>query len=105
MKTTAFSQLTAFLAELEQKGISYHLGHYRDDALMVLVAMPGERWEIEFLGDGSVEVEKFVNSGDIYGANMLNDLFVRYPDRAEHSAHSEEAEAMTLDSKSAIFTQ
>ena len=78
MKDAAFNQLTAFLAELEQKGISYHLAHHRDEALTVLVAVPGERWEIEFLGDGSVEIEKFVSSGDIYGANMLGELFARY---------------------------
>ena len=101
MKDTVFNQLTAFLAALEQKGINYHLAHHRDEALMVLVAVPGERWEIEFLGDGSVEVEKFVSSGDIYGENMLDELFARYSDQAEHLASSDEAELMTLGSKAA----
>ena len=43
MKTNAFNRLTAFLAELEQKGISYQLAHHRDEALMVLVAPTSQK--------------------------------------------------------------
>jgi hypothetical protein len=82
MKNEVFNRLTAFLSELEQKGISYNLAHYRDDAMMVLVALPGERWEIEFLADGSVEVEKFASNGEIYGEEALPELFARYSEEA-----------------------
>jgi hypothetical protein len=45
---------------------------------MVTVAVPGERWEIEFLDDGSVEVERFVSAGTIEDARALDDLFAVY---------------------------
>ena len=52
----------------------------RDEAIMVLVTMPGERWEVEFLTDGSVEVERFVSDGEIYGEEILRELFTKYAD-------------------------
>ena len=53
MKNATFNSLTTFLNELEQESISYTLAHNRDESMMVFIAMPGERWEIEFLSDGS----------------------------------------------------
>ena len=37
-------------------------------------------WEVEFLEDGTVEIEKFISDGDIYNAietllNHFSDLF------------------------------
>ncbi len=64
----------AFLDRLEEAGLSYRLDHVRE-ALMVSVAIPGERWEIEFFEDGSVEVEKFRSSGEIEGSDALDALF------------------------------
>ena len=37
-------------------------------------------------------------SRDIYGANILNEMFALYSDRADHFASSNEAELMTLGS-------
>jgi hypothetical protein len=34
---------------------------------MVLVTVPGERWEVEFFADGSIEVERFISNGEICG--------------------------------------
>jgi hypothetical protein len=42
---------------------------------MVNVAVAGERWEVEFFEDGSVEVERFVSSGGINGEEVFSDLF------------------------------
>ena len=61
MKNNGFERLVAFLNKLEKRGISYTLAHHRDEAIMVIVAVPGERWEVEFLGDGAVEVERFTS--------------------------------------------
>lgn len=66
---------------------------------MAPVALPGARWELEFIGNGSVEIERFVNSGDIYGTNMFSELFACYSDRADHLVSSDEAELMTLVNK------
>lgn len=100
MKSDIFNRLISFLGELEQRGIGYHLDHHRDEALMVLVAVPGERWEIEFLDDGSVEIEIFVSSGEIHGENILHELFARYAND-DHSESAEEAMLILSGSKAA----
>jgi hypothetical protein len=69
--------LIIFLNNLDQQNIAYELAHNRDEAIMVTVALPGQRWEIEFLTDGSVEVEKFVSNGEIYDKAILKQLLAR----------------------------
>jgi hypothetical protein len=83
MSKDIFSKLMVFLDNLEQANISYTLARYRDEALMVSVAVPGERWEIEFLSDGSIEVERFMSDGEIYGEEVLDELFAVYSDSQE----------------------
>jgi hypothetical protein len=65
MSHSIYDKLLAFLNHLEQEKIHYSLAHHRDEAVIVTVTVPGERWEIEFLRDGSVDVEKFVSQGDM----------------------------------------
>jgi hypothetical protein len=74
-KASAFDDLIAFLNKLESRHITYELAHHRDEALMISVVLPGQRWEIEFLLDGSVEIEKFVSDGHIYDETVLVELF------------------------------
>lgn len=78
MSENAFDKLTAFLNDLEREEISYTLAHNRDEAIMVNVAIPGERWEVEFLDDGTIEVERFLSTGQIYGEKSLSEFFARY---------------------------
>jgi hypothetical protein len=80
MKQQPFNKLTKFLKQLEQDKIHYTLASHRDDAIMVLVTVPGERWEIEFLGDGSVEVERFISAGEICGEEALHELLTAHAD-------------------------
>lgn len=80
MSADIFSKVMTFLDQLEQAKIDYTLARHRDEALMVLVAVPGQRWEIEFLTDGSVEIEKFRSDGEIYGEEGLAELFALYTD-------------------------
>ena len=54
--------LLGFIGQLRKAGISYRL-HTVRDAVMVVVNVPGERWEMEFFEDGEVEVERFVSQG------------------------------------------
>lgn len=75
MKDGAYQQLLTFLSRLEDNHIHYTLGRARDEAVMVNVAVPGERWEVEFLLDGSVDVERFVSTGVLGDANTLDELF------------------------------
>jgi hypothetical protein len=52
-----------FCAQLSSQGIRYNMDIVRNDALMVAVAVPGQRWEIEFMSGGSVELERFESLG------------------------------------------
>jgi hypothetical protein len=101
MRSKAFDKLVTFLDKLEQKGIGYTLAHHRDDAIIVMVAAPGERWEIEFLGDGSVEVERFVSRGDIQGESILRELFARYSEEEHENVelHTDEGNNIKISSK------
>jgi hypothetical protein len=78
MSDTGFNKLVGLLSQLEQQNIHYTLAHHRDEAVMVSVAIPGERWEIEFFNDGSVEVERFVSRGNLVGEEVLSQLFAAY---------------------------
>ena len=71
-------ELFDFLDLLESMKIYFTLSRIRDSVL-VEVSVPGERWEVEFFADGSVQVEKFKSEGIIYDGSELNVLF------AEHS--------------------
>ena len=51
--------LLNFLDDLERARIYFHLEHNCSEAIMVRVDIPGERWEVEFFADGSIEVEVF----------------------------------------------
>lgn len=44
---------------------------------MITVATARERWEIEFLENGGIEVEKFISNGEIYGEETLKELLER----------------------------
>ncbi len=83
MNTLVFDTLLQFLNRLEQEKIHYTLSHHRENAIMITVSVPGERWEIEFLEDGSVEVEQFTSDGEIYDENLLDDLLVRFSESAQ----------------------
>lgn len=78
MKRNGFHKFLGLLTRLDAACIPYILGHYRDEAVMVSVQVPGERWEIEFIEDGSIEIEKFVSDGEIYDEHALSELFERY---------------------------
>jgi hypothetical protein len=77
---TKNTRLLSFLNELRRGKIHYRLDQHRDDAIMVEVAVPGERWELEFLDDGSVEAEVFRSDGTIHDSSALDDLLRRHSD-------------------------
>jgi hypothetical protein len=51
-----------FCASLNAHQVS-QLDLMRDGAIMVRLAVPGQRWEVEFIDDGSVELECFESFG------------------------------------------
>ena len=76
----AFQKLLDFLARLDTAKIHYALRHFRDDTVAVEIAVPGERWEVEFFADGSVEVEVFTNRErpGLEGEEALERLFATH---------------------------
>ena len=73
------NKLIQFLNKLESCKIYYELSKIRD-SILVSVVVPGERWEIEFMINGDVEIEKFVSDGEIYDDSLLNELFEKFSD-------------------------
>jgi hypothetical protein len=77
---TQNARLLTFLNELRRGKIYYRLSQHRDNAIMVEVTVPGERWEVEFLDDGSVEAERFASDGTIYDASALDEILRKNSD-------------------------
>ena len=72
-------KLFDFLSKLEENKIYYRLNKVRD-SIMVEIAVPGQRWEVEFFDDEHVEIEKFVSDGVIYNQEELEGLFNQFSD-------------------------
>jgi hypothetical protein len=47
---------------------------------MIEAAAPGYRWEIEVLGDGSIDVEVFQSGGQIFDGSKISELIDCYAD-------------------------
>jgi hypothetical protein len=84
MSEHPFRKLTAFLKQLEEAYIHYTLACHCKSAIMVLVTVASKRWEVEFLGNGSIEVERFLSNDEICGEETLQELLTRYAD-PEHA--------------------
>ena len=67
-------RLVEFLDKLDELKIYYRLNKIRD-SILVEVAIPGERWEIEFMCDGSIVIEKFKSDLEIYDESEFEVLF------------------------------
>lgn len=72
--------LNSFLNKLEESSIAYSLKKVRDEAIMVAIRVPGERWEVEFMDDGTVEIEKFISDGGYYDHKEFETLFRDFSD-------------------------
>ena len=77
--SSTIKNLTDFLAKLKEAKIYYKLSD-PTGAIMVEVAVPGERWEIEFHEDGQIGVEVFKSEGGVRDAHAIKDLFDRFTD-------------------------
>lgn len=78
---TATENLYSLRDHLRREKIHYRVRDDREGAVSVDVTVPGERWEIDMLADGSVEIEVFKSDGAIHDDSKLKDLFRRFSDR------------------------
>ena len=65
------NELLDLLEWLEENKIYYRLNKVNDN-ILVEVAIPGERWEIEVLRSGEIQIERFISTGEVMGPLTLN---------------------------------
>lgn len=68
------NELFNLLDCLEENKIYYRLNKVNEN-ILVEVAIPGERWEIEVLRNGTLQLERFVSTGEITGDLTLGEVF------------------------------
>jgi hypothetical protein len=87
MSQDLFSKVQAFLERMREEKFEYELKDNREDAISVVVRVPGEFWEVDFLDDGSVDVERFVSNGHIDDESILESLIAKFSDREPAPNH------------------
>ncbi|WP_207652730.1 hypothetical protein [Desulfosporosinus sp. FKA] len=75
-----FKNMNNFLNDLKENKIHFRLNKIRSESITVEVAVPRQRWEIDFMEDGTINVEKFFSDGTIYADDELKLLFNEFPD-------------------------
>ena len=70
----ASPNLHEFLRELTESRTYFRLTSVREGAVMVEVALPDERWEIEFFEDREPVIEIYRSDGTIFGEEKLAEL-------------------------------
>jgi hypothetical protein len=70
----AAPNLHGFLRELTETLTYFRLTSVREGAVMVEVALPDERWEIEFFEDREPVIEIYRSDGTIFGEEKLTEL-------------------------------
>lgn len=73
------NQVIDFLERLDSVKIYYRLNKIRD-SILVEIAVPGERWEVEFMADGEIVIEKFISNGTIFEQTEIDILFRDFSD-------------------------
>jgi hypothetical protein len=80
----ALGKVLEFLDRLEAAKIWYCLEHIRD-SLMVVVDVPGNRYEVEFFENGEIKIERFESAGvEAADDEVLDRLIREQKDTNEH---------------------
>jgi hypothetical protein len=88
MNGDAFSQMLALLQRLREAKIAHSLRQSREEALLIEVNVPGQRWEIEFVDYGDevqIEIERFLTTGQIDDESALDELFAKFSDKEDQA--------------------
>jgi len=88
MSTTTQSKLLTVLNKLRAAGVHASLRQDRENAVSIDVAVPGQRWEVDVLDDGSIEIEVFKSEGRIGDERDLDRLLAEQKtlNRGENAA-------------------
>jgi hypothetical protein len=76
-----FGRLLDFLNRLDRAHITYKLSHTRPDSLMIDISLPGWRWEVEFMIDGSVDIERYKSVAGVANDQRLLEALFEDADR------------------------
>jgi hypothetical protein len=87
MSEDRFDRVLNLLWRLRAARIHHEVASYREGAISVVVRVPGEYWEIDFLANGGVDVERFVSNGTIEDESALDELFARFSDEEAAPGH------------------
>ncbi len=71
-----YGRLLDFLNRLDAAHLAYSLRHTRPDSLMIDLALPGWRWEIEFMSDGSIDIERYKSVAGVENDEGLLDALL-----------------------------
>jgi hypothetical protein len=71
----SFEKLNEFVNRLELIKAPYRIRKIREQAILVEVLAPSEHWEIEFLEDGDIEIERYRSGGLIEDESALAQLW------------------------------
>jgi hypothetical protein len=82
MSGDVFEKLNEFVNRLDEVRASYRITKIRPAAILVEVFAPSEHWEVEFLDDGTIEIERFRSNGRIHGEAALAELWAVLDDAA-----------------------
>jgi hypothetical protein len=77
-KTDPFRSLMDIVRELDAAKIAYTVARNRYDGISIQAVVPGERWEIDVLEDGSVDFERFASDGDIADRDALTACIAQF---------------------------
>jgi glyoxylate carboligase len=81
-----FGRLLDFLNRLDQCQVHYSLRHTRPEPVMVDLALPGQRWEVEFMNDNTIEIERYESMASVENNPALLDDLLAEIDRPRTAA-------------------
>jgi len=75
---TEANRLYEILRQLDDADIKFELAYNRDNAVSIMITVPGERWEIDVFDEGAVEVERFVSGGVTETGDLIDTLVQKF---------------------------
>jgi|APSaa5957512622_1039677.scaffolds.fasta_scaffold41081_2 hypothetical protein len=80
----------AFLELLEEKKIVFELDKIRD-SICIVAYVPRQIWEIEYMSNGAIEIEKFISDGQIFDETEIDALFREFSECGKSYSLSQKA--------------
>jgi hypothetical protein len=80
MSSNSFEKLLDLLDRLDKANIYYTLAHSQQDAITVKVDVPGQRWEIDYYSNGTIDVEVLKSDGSIRHEDAIEELLRKFSD-------------------------